>query len=258
MRLYNAEQVRGFKTNQVPDLKAKSPREGMTGASPRFIIDQISVAMSRAKDEDRKFVTAIDILRQLNRGVRNRDTFKEEEKIRYEEFIDLAKNEYNDMLRNDIQKAFFLSFPEEAKALFENYLDNVEASCANEKMRDPVTNEECDPDDKLMDAVEGHIHISESGKEDFRNEITRLIMSAARKEKQFNYTEHAGLREAIEKQLFEERKSVIRMTVSSRNPDPEGLRKMNDVVDRMASQQGYTPEAANELLKYASAHLFDK
>ena len=258
MKLYDAQHVKGFKIEQVPDIKKKCPREGLTGISPRFVIDQISAAISKARDEECGFITALDVLRQIQRGVKSRNTFKAEEKNRFETFISTAREEWNELLRNDIQKAFFVSFEKEARNLFENYLDQIEAECSGEKPKDPITGEETEVDEKLMDSIEGHIEISSSGKEDFRNEILRYIGAAARKEHKFDYTQHAQLREAIQKQLFEERKGTIRMTVSTRNPDPEALRRYNEVIDRMVEHQGYSAAAANELLKYATAHLFDK
>ncbi len=258
MKLYNGERVKGYKIEQVHDLKKKSPREGMSGVSPRFVIDQISIAISRAAEEGRNFVTALDILRQLNQGVLARDSFKKEDKTRYNQYMDLARSEFDTLLKNDIQKAFFLSFVDEAKTLCAKYLDHIEAALSDSKPRDPVTDEEEDLDESLMDNIETHLDISQSGKTDFRNEILRFFGTAARKGRTVDYTQHAQLREAIQKQMFEERQGVIRMTVSERNPDPEALRRLNEVVDRMVQQQGYTAESSNELLKYASAHLFDK
>ncbi len=258
MKLYDGQHVKGHKTEQVPDIKKRSPREGMTGASPRFVIDQICAAIEIARNESRDFVTPLDVLRQLNKGIRGRDNFDPDQKNKYEEFVDIARTEWNDMLRNDIQKAFFLSFEDEARNLCNNYIDMIEAACSGEAPRDPITNEEKELDEKLMDEIEDHIDISKSGKEDFRNEILRSVGSAARKKKEFDYTQHAHLREAIQAQLFEERQGTIRLTVSSRNPDPEALRRLNEVISRMEEQQGYTPASANELLKYATAHLFDK
>lgn len=258
MKLYDGQNVKGFKLNQVPDIKRKAKKEAMSGVSPRFINDQISLAISKCRDEGKNFITAIDVLRQLNKGVRNRDSFTDEEKNRYEEFIDIAKAEYNDILRNDIQKAFFLSFDDEAKVLFDNYINNVDAYCSHEQVVNPITMEKADPDEKLMNSIEDHIGISDSGRHDFRVEILNSVASAALKSKKFDYTRHAGLKEGIQKQLFEERKGAIRMTVSTRNPDPDALKRLNEVIDRMCDKQGYTPEAANELLSYASAHLFDK
>ncbi len=258
MKLYDGQDVKGFKTEQVADIKKNYRREGMTGISPRFAIDQICAAISKAKEEERNFITALDVLRQLNKGVKERDTFKPEEKNRLEHYIDMARSEWNDMLRNDIQKAFFLSFESEAKNLFENYLDHIEAACSGKNPRDPVTGDEMELDENLMENIEDQIEISKSGREDFRNEIIRFVAESARKGRKIDYTQHAQLRDAVRKQLFTERQSVIRMTVSSRNPDPDELRRLNDVIDRMSDKQGYSAASANELLKYASAHLFGK
>lgn len=258
MQLYNNQHVKGHKIDQVPDIRKKSPREGMFGASPRFVIDQISIAISKAKDEGRDYIIPLDVLRQLNRGIRARDSFSNEDKNKFENYIDIARTEWNELLKNDIQKAFFLSFEDEARNLCDNYIEQIDAACAGQKIRDPVTGEEKDPDEKLMTEIEDHLEISSSGREDFRNEILRAVGSAARKNKKWDYTQHSQLKTAIQAQLFQERHGTIKMTVSSRNPDPEALRRLNEVIDRMSEHQGYSAAAANELLKYATSHLFGK
>ena len=45
------------------------------------------------------------------------------------------------------------------------------------------------------------------------------------------------------------------MTVSTRNPDPDQLRKINEVVDTLVRKESYCSECANELLKYVSSLL---
>jgi serine protein kinase len=258
MKLYNKEHVKGRKIEEVPDLKRRSPREGMTGISPRFVIDQIAIAISKAKEEDRHYIIPLDVLRQLHEGIRISDRFKPEEKQKFDEYLGYAREELNELIRNDIQKAFFLEFAAEAKALCDTYLDHIEAALSHRKPRDPVTNEEIEVNTKLIESIESQIGITNNGREDFRNEILRAFTSAARKNHPFDYTQHAQLKEAIQKQLFHEREGVIRLTVSSRNPDPEGLKRINEVVERMCDQQGYTPASANAILKYASSHLFPK
>lgn len=258
MKLYDGQDVKGMKTEQVLDMKKKNPHEGMNGCSSRFIIDQINTTISKAIEEKRNFVTALDILRQLSTGITMRDAFSPDEKNKYKELIDVARQELNEKIRNDIQKAFFLSFDKEASDMCAKYLDQVEASLSGTKPRDPVSGEEIDIDENLMESIENNINISHSGREDFRNEILRYFGVAARHGKKVDYSQHAALREAIQKQLFNERQGVIRMTVSSRNPDPEAVRRLNEVIDRMVTQQGYTAASANEMLKYATAHLFEK
>jgi predicted Ser/Thr protein kinase/intein/homing endonuclease len=258
MKLYDNQHVKGYKPSSVCDMRKQASREGMSGISPRFVIDQINTAIAKAAEDGRGYITALDVLRQLLNGVQSRDSFSKEEKARYEQLVDLSRNEWNDLLRNDIQKAFFLCFEDEARNLCDNYLQQIEMSLSDEKQRDPITGNEIKLNEKLMENIEAHLSVSRSGVDDFRNEILRFFGTAARKGQKVDYSQHAQLREAIQKQLFEERQGTIRMTVSTRNPDPEALRRLNDLIDRMVQQQGYTAESANELLKYATAHLFDK
>ena len=68
-----------------------------------------------------------------------------------------------------------------------------------------------------------------------------------------NYKDHVKLREALEKQLFEERQDVIRLTVSTRITDEGALKKLNVVIDTLCEKYGYTAESANKLLKYVSS-----
>ncbi len=66
--------------------------------------------------------------------------------------------------KNEVQKAFVYSYEESAKILMDNYLDNVEAYCNKSRLRDPLTGEEINPDEKLMRSIEEQIGISENAK----------------------------------------------------------------------------------------------
>ena len=75
----------------------------------------------------------------------------------------------------------------------------------------------------------------------------------AKRGEKFCYANHARLREAIEKQLFEERRDTIKMTITSRSKNPEELKRINEVVKTLCDKYSYIPESANELLKYVSS-----
>jgi serine protein kinase len=106
-----------------------------------------------------------------------------------------------------------------------------------------------------MRSIEDKVKVPESGKEAFRSEIFRKVAMAQRGGEHFDYTTHEKLKEAIKKQLFEERRDTIKLTVSTRNPDPDQLRKINEVVDTLVRKEGYCAECANELLRYVSSLL---
>jgi serine protein kinase len=111
------------------------------------------------------------------------------------------------------------------------------------------------PDEKLMRSLEQKVQVPEHGKDSFRNEIFRKVAMAHRHGEKFDYTTHEKLKEAIEKQLFEERRDTIKLTISARSPDTEQVRKLNDVVETLIVREGYCSECANELLKYVSSLL---
>jgi serine protein kinase len=105
-----------------------------------------------------------------------------------------------------------------------------------------------------MRSIEEKVRITESGKMSFRQEIYRkMLRSAQSGGGGYSYKEHPKLREALEKQLFDERQDVIRLTVSSRNPDENELKKINVVVSTLCDKHGYNGESANKLLRYVSS-----
>ncbi|TAK29360.1 MAG: hypothetical protein EPO21_21515, partial [Chloroflexota bacterium] len=50
-------------------------------------------------------------------------------------------------------------------------------------------------------------------------------------------------------------KDVVKITTSTKTPDAEQLKRVNDVVDRLVKEQGYCTHCANELLKYVGTLL---
>ena len=159
------------------------------------------------------------------------------------------------MAKKEVQKAFVYSFEESAKTLLNNYLDNVEAYCNGIKVKDPITDEEMDPDEKLMRSIEEQIGVSENAKKSFREEILIRISTYARKGKTFDYHSHERLREAIERKLFIDLKDVVKITTSTKTPDAEQLKRVNEVINRLVSDHGYCSGCANELLRYVGSLL---
>jgi len=112
-----------------------------------------------------------------------------------------------------------------------------------------------DPDEKLMRSIEEQIGVSENAKKSFREEILIRLSSYARKGKKFDYTSHERLREAVEKKLFADLKDVVKITTSTKTPDAEQLKRLNEVSARLIAEHGYCAVCANELLKYVGSLL---
>ncbi|MGG3574235.1 PrkA family serine protein kinase [Bacillus gobiensis] len=252
MRLYDGESVEGFNSVDVEDLKKEYNDEGMKGIDPRYVINRISSTIIRKNMES---INALDVLRSLKDGLEQHPSISTEERDRYLNFISTARKEYDDIAKKEVQKAFVYSYEESAKTLMDNYLDNVEAYCNKNKLRDPLTGEEMNPDEKLMRSIEEQIGISENAKKAFREEILIRISAYARKGKRFDYNSHERLREAIQKKLFADLKDVVKITTSTKTPDEQQLKKVNEVVARLIDEHGYNSTSANELLKYVGSLL---
>jgi len=252
LKLYDGEDVEGFRQKDVKMIREQSEREGMDGISPRFIINRLATSLTQP---DMQCVNPIDVLRAIKEGIDTQSQFPRADRERYNNLIADARREYDEIARTDVQKAFFVSFEKEAVTLLDNYLDHVEAYLDQTKLTDPITNEEVPPDEKLMRSIEEKVQVPEHGKDSFRNEIFRKVAMAHRHGDPFDYTSHEKLKLAIEKQLFEERRDTIKLTITSRNPDPEQLHKLNDVVETLVTREGYCTACANELLKYVSSLL---
>lgn len=252
MRLYDGESVEGFNQIDVEELKREYPTEGMHGIDPRYVINRISSAIIRKEIPS---INALDVLRSLKDGLDQHASISKEDKEKYLNYIGVARREYDDIAKKEVQKAFVYSYEESAKTLMENYLDNVEAYCNKNKIRDPLTGEEMNPDEKLMRSIEEQIGISENAKRAFREEILIRISAFARKGKRFDYNSHERLREAIQKKLFADLKDVVKITTSSKTPDESQLKKVNEVVARLIDEHGYNSSSANELLRYVGSLL---
>lgn len=252
MYLYDGQQVDTGEQINVDELRNEHPDEGLSGIDPRYVINRISAALIR---KEVKSINALDILRSLKDGLGQHPSITDEDKERYLQFISLARKEYDEIAKKEVQKAFVYSYEESAKTLMDNYLDHVEAYCNNQKLKDPITDEEISPNEKLMRSIEEQIGISENAKKAFREELLIKISTYARKGKPFDYNSHQRLREAIQKKLFADLKDVVKVTTTAKTPDETQLKKLNEVIARLIDEYGYNSISANELLQYVGSLL---
>ncbi|GFN31614.1 PrkA family serine protein kinase [Paenibacillus xylaniclasticus] len=252
MRMYDGEEVEGFKEADLKEMQGEFIEEGMSGIDPRYVINRISSALIK---QDLQCINALDVLRALKDGLDQHPSITKDEREKYLNFISIARKEYDTLAKKEIQKAFVYSFEESARTLFENYLDNIEAYCNWTKIKDPLTGEELDPDERLMRSIEEQIGVSENAKKAFREEILIRISSYSRKGKKFDYSSHERLREAVEKKLFADLKDIVKITTSTKTPDETQLKRINEVTKRLIDDHHYCPVCANELLRYVGSLL---
>ncbi len=252
LKLYDGEkQVGDWDQKHIRELQEEFMDEGMSGVSPRFVINRISAALVKG---GKGYVTPIDVLRGMRDGLQEY-TSSEEEHRRLLGFIDETRKDYDELAKKEVQRAFVYSYEESATTLLDNYLDNVDAFCNRTKVKDPITSDDVEPDERLMRSIEEQIGVSENAKREFREGIMRSVASVSRRGGSFGVGSDERLKEALEKKLFSDLKDIVKITTSTKTPNQEQLRRINDVVDRLVKDQGYTEQSANELLKYVGTLL---
>jgi len=253
VRLFAGEAVEGFSDTEAARLRNESPDEGLAGISPRFVINALSTAITRGNSHS---LTSMELLLALKDAIESDARIDaRQKKLWFDHLVTARKEFYNRWVKEDVHRALFASFQDEAQQLLEKYLDEIEASLDQRKVTDPMTGENRAPDERFMRSVEEKIKVSESGKQSFRQEVIRKAMVAFKAGEKFRLASHARVREAIEQYLFEERRDVLRLVTSTTRPDDEARKKISVVQERLVSEYGYDEHSAQEALNYVTTLL---
>ena len=253
LRIYAGEAMEGFAENEATRLRTEAPDEGLGGVSPRFVINAISNAITRG---DARSLTSMELLLALKDGIESDARMDAKQKKQWIDHLVVARKDfYNRWVKEDVHRALFASFEEEAQQLLEKYLDEVEASLDQRQITDPITGETRPADERFLRSVEEKIKVSDSGKQSFRQEVVRKAMVAFKAGEKFTLDSHARMHEAIEQYLFEERRDVLRLVTSSARPDDEARTKVSAVQQRLVTEYGYDDHSAKEALNYVTSLL---
>lgn len=252
LKLYNGKSIPGFTEDNIKELRKETTREGMDGISPRYIQDKISNSLVTDKGDG--CINPFIILNELESGLKTHSLIKDEDtKKRYRELLSLVKMEYEDIVKHEVQRA--ISADESAiDKLCGNYIDNVKAYTQKEKVKNPYTGDNEEPDERLMRSIEEKIDIAEARKDDFRREIMNYIGALALEGKPFDFRTNERLHKALELKLFEDQKDTIKLTsLVSNVVDKEAQAKIDVVKNRLIKNYGYCEICANDALGFVSS-----
>ena len=250
LKLYNGKSLPGYTRGNIRELRDESPHEGMDGISPRYIQDKISNVLVR----DLPCINPFMVMNELETGLDHHSLISDPEiKKRYKDLLLVVREEYEEVIKNEVQRA--ISADEEAIArLCGNYIDNVKAYTQNEKVKNPYTGKDEEPDERLMRSIEEKIDIPESRKDDFRKEIMNYIGALAVEGKTFNYKTNERLHRALELKLFEDQKDSIKLTsLVSTVVDKDTQEKIEVVKSRLIKDFGYDEISATDVLNYVAS-----
>jgi serine protein kinase len=252
MKLYDGKVLPGYTQDTVKELRKEAKREGMEGISPRYVQDKISNALVNEQGEGT--INPFMVLNELEKGLRHHSLItNEEQRKRYQEIIGLVKREYEEIVKNEVQRA--ISADEDAiSKLAANYIDNVKAYTVKEKVKNRYTGQDEDPDERLMRSIEEKIDIADNRKDDFRREMMNFIGALAVEGKKFMWNTNDRLRRALELKLFEDQKDSIKLkTLVSAVVDKDTQEKIDVIKTRLIKNFGYNEVSATDVLNYVAS-----
>ena len=252
MKLYNGKSLPGFTAENVKQLRKEAKHEGLEGISPRYVQDKISNAL--VVNTEATSLNPFMVMNELEGGLKHHSLIgSEEEREHYRQLISMVKEEYTDIVKNEVQRA--IAADEDALTrLCGNYIDNVKAYTQREKVKNKFTGQDEEPDERLMRSIEEKIDIPDSRKDDFRREIMNYIGALAIDGKTFDYRTNERLQKALEMKLFEDQKDTIKLTsLVSNVVDKDTQEKIDIVKSRLIRNYGYNDESATDVLQYVAS-----
>jgi serine protein kinase len=252
LKLYNGKTLPGFTEDNIKELREEAEREGMHGISPRYVQDKISNALVSHTNE--RSINPFMVLNELETGLKHHSLINSEEtRKHYRHLLSLVKEEYEDIVKNEVQRA--IAADEDALTrLCGNYIDNVKAYTQREKVKNKYTGQPEEPDERLMRSIEEKIDIPESRKDDFRREIMNYIGALSLDGKKFDYRTNERLQKALELKLFQDQKDTIKLTsLVSSVVDKDTQEKIDIVKARLIRNYGYDEDSATDVLNYVAS-----
>jgi serine protein kinase len=252
LHLYDGRVLPGYTQDTVKELRKEAVREGMEGASPRYVQDKISNAL--VSDQGEGTINPFMVLNELEKGLRSHSLITgEDQRKRFRELIGVVKQEYEQIVKNEVQRA--ISADEDAIAkLAANYIDNIKAYTLKERVKNKYTGQDEQPDERLMRSIEEKIDIPENRKDDFRREIMNFIGAKAVEGEEFDWQSNDRLRRALEMKLFEDQKDSIKLkTLVSAVVDRETQEKIDIIKSRLIKYYGYNEVSATDVLNYVAS-----
>ena len=247
MRLYDGRKVGSYTRQDMTQMKLDSVGEGMSGISPRYVMNRLAAVASAPGV---KCVSPLAVIDSLWRGISENVSLDLSSRMASISLITDTVSEYNDLAMSEVKRAFHDSFDDSASTHVNGYLRNVRAYCSEGASAD-------DYDEREMQTMERAVGIRERDKGAFREEIDKLASLYSSRERRFTYTTDPRLRAAIEARLFPSEReltaALTRPRLARRRAEWTHRRVL--IVKRLMDKYGYCGVCAEDILEYVTELL---
>ncbi len=248
LKLYDGDAVPNFSRHDAREMQRRHPMEGMSGISPRYVMNRIGAA---ASEPNVQCITPLAAVSSLWEGL--------DENVSYDPGLDAkirlvteAVRVYDALAIRDVQIANDESFEANANGLLARYLTDVSAyleDISRDDYRPTRADAERERDMRELERVHS---ISDRSKDIFRREIHEHVASWQESDKPFEYDSEPRLKKSIEQRLLisqdDLNKSLTRPRFSRQRVAWE--QRWERMISRLIDFYGYCSICASDLIKY--------
>ena len=248
LKLYDGHTSPHFSIQDVREMQRRHPLEGMSGISPRYVMNRIGAA---ASEPNVCCITPFCALASLWEGLDENVSYEVDVATKIALITDTVKA-YDDLAIRDVQIACEEEFEAKAKDLLASYLANLNSymeDISTDGYKPSRADAERERDMRELERVHG---ITDRNKEAFRREIAECVAAWQSRGKLFTYDSEPRLKEAIESRLLISRndlsKSLTRPRFSRQRVD--WTQRWKSVTSRLIDSYGYCGICANDVIRY--------
>ena len=247
LRLYDDQVLPRFSPNDVAVLKRRDPNEGMSGISPRYVMNRLSRV---ANTPHLRCISPLQAIDSLWRGLSENIALDESDHKKWLMFVEDTIDEYGKRAVREVQRAFEERFEHTADQLLNDYLTEVETYLSGEAV--PVMSRRSKEPD-MMREIEKHAGVKERERDKFREEIHLFFSILKGRDVKYDYSTEPRMKAAIESRLFPSQRHMERTLSRPRfaRQQVEWARKRGAIFNRMMQDYGYCDICANDTIDYA-------
>ncbi len=238
--------------------------EGRRGASPREMMTMLSFAAENRNYRCLTPMAVFDALEELCRDASLYDFLRlpvEGEYHDAQKFIDVVRDEYVQVVTDEVYNAIGLVDESEYNRFFLEYFRNVKAYESKEKLYNPATNSYEPPNLELMESVEKLLDLSEPVDVFRSNIMTRIAAwSLDHPQEKIDYRKlFPDILNALRENFYKDRNrmlTLIEQDIIKFGSDefdllaPEDQQRVRDVLRRMEERYRYCHHCAKDVIAF--------
>ena len=251
LRLYDGQMVNNFSRKDTREIQRHHPKEGMSGISPRYVMNRIGAI---ASTPNITCITPLAALGSLWEGLGENVSYTQTDIASDVALIENTIIEYSDLAVKAVQMSYEESFDQKASELLSSYLSNINTFLAELAIEGRKRTRSDNERERDMREIERVIGITERNKLDFRREISNYVNAWNKRGLSFEYDSEARLKSAIETRLLATRNQLNKSLTRPRfaRQRVEWAQKRSAIANRLIENSDYCEICANDLIRYVN------